>query len=160
MEKNVKAFLDMIAWSELGPEILAQSDNGYNVLAGSLPGMVLTFSSYHRHPAVLVDMDGKPGGLQSTAAGRYQLLSRYWKPYCELLKLKDSSKEAQDRIAIQQIKERRARGLIFSGNIVAAIDRCRNIWASLPGAGYGQHENKIEILLSVFADAGGELINT
>lgn len=155
MEKNLKAFLDMIAWSELGPEILAQSDNGYNVLAGSLPGMVLTFSSYHRHPGALVDMDGKQGGLQSTAAGRYQLLSRYWKPYCNLLKLNDFSKVAQDRIAIQQIKERRAMALILSGNIAAAIDRCRNIWASFPGAGYGQHENKMEKLLSAFAEAGG-----
>lgn len=155
MEKNLKAFLDMIAWSELGPEILAQSDNGYNVLAGSLPGMVLTFSSYHRHPGALVDMDGKSGGLQSTAAGRYQLLSRYWKPYCELLKLNDFSREAQDLIAIQQVKERRALDLIISGNIVEAIYRCRNIWASFPGAGYGQHENKIERLLSVFTKAGG-----
>lgn len=155
MEKNVKAFLDMIAWSELGPAILAQSDNGYNVLAGSLPGMVLTFSSYHRHPGVLVDMNGKPGGLQSTAAGRYQLLDRYWKPYCELLGLNDFSKDAQDRIALQQVKERRAMALILSGSIVAAIDRCRNIWASFPGAGYGQNEHKIEQLLSVFADAGG-----
>ena len=102
-----------------------------------------------------IDMDGKPGGLQSTAAGRYQLLSRYWKPYCELLGLNNFSKEAQDRIAIQQIKERRAIALILTGDIVAAIDRCRNIWASFPGAGYGQHENMMENLLLVFAKAGG-----
>lgn len=157
MTQNEKAFLYMIAWSELGPEILTQSDNGYNVLAGSLPGMVLTFSSYHRHPGVLLDMDGKVGGLQSTAAGRYQLLSRYWRPYCELLRLKDFSKEAQDRIALQQIKERRALDLIASGNIVEAIDRCRNIWASFPGAGYGQREHRLDQLISVFVGAGGVL---
>jgi muramidase (phage lysozyme) len=155
MDRNLKAFLDTIAWSELGAEILAQSDNGYNVLAGSLPGMVITFSSYHRHPGVLVDMDGKPGGIESTAAGRYQLLARWWKPYCETLGLKDFGKEAQDKIALQQIKERRAIDCIFNGQIADAIDRCRNIWASFPGAGYGQHENKLEKLLSVFAEAGG-----
>ncbi len=158
MTENERAFLDMIAWAELGPEILAQSDDGYNVLAGSLPGMVLTFSSYHRHPGVLLDMDGRAGGLQSTAAGRYQLLSRYWKPYCELLGLKNFSKEAQDRIAIQQIKERRALDLVASGNIVEAIGRCRNIWASFPGAGYGQREHALDNLLAAFTAAGGKMI--
>ncbi len=157
MEDNLRAFLDMIAWSEMGPEILAQSDNGYNVLAGSLPGMVITFSSYHRHPGVLIDMDGKPGGLESTAAGRYQLLARYWKPYCDILGLKDFGKDAQDRIALQQIKERRAIDLILNGRIVDAVERCRNIWASFPGAGYGQREHKIDKLLAAFVGAGGVL---
>lgn len=155
MTTNEKAFLDMIAWSEMGPEILAQSDNGYNVLAGSLPGMVLIFSSYHRHPSVLLDMDGKPGGLQSTAAGRYQLLARYWRPYCELLGRRDFSPETQDLIALRQIKERRAMDLINAGNIAAAIDRCRNIWASFPAAGYGQREHKLADLLAAYTAAGG-----
>ena len=42
MTGNEKAFLDMLAWSELGDKIIAQSDNGYNVLVGSLPGHVNT----------------------------------------------------------------------------------------------------------------------
>ena len=31
--------------------------------------------------------------------------------------------------------------MIDRGDIRQAIDRCSNIWASLPGAGYGQFEH-------------------
>ena len=40
-------------------------------------------------------------------------------------------------MALQQIKERGALPMIDRGDIRQAIDRCSNIWASLPGAGYG-----------------------
>ena len=39
---------------------------------------------------------------------------------------------------MQQIKERGAFTMIDRGDIRQAIDRCSNIWASLPGAGYGR----------------------
>ena len=45
-------------------------------------------------------------------------------------------------MALQQIKERGALPMIDRGDIRQAIDRCSNIWASLPGAGYGQFEHK------------------
>ena len=38
--------------------------------------------------------------------------------------------------------ERGALPMIDRGDIRQAIDRCSNIWASLPGAGYGQFEHK------------------
>ena len=34
--------------------------------------------------------------------------------------------------------------MIDRGDIRQAIDRCSNIWASLPGAGYGRVEQGIE----------------
>ena len=43
-------------------------------------------------------------------------------------------------MALQQIKERGALPMIDRGDIRQAIDRCSNIWASLPGAGYGQFD--------------------
>ena len=46
--------------------------------------------------------------------------------------------ESQDAVALQQIKERGALPMIDRGDIRQAIDRCSNIWASLPGAGYGR----------------------
>ena len=49
-------------------------------------------------------------------------------------------------MALQQIKERGALPMIDRGDIRQAIDRCSNIWASLPGAGYGQFEHKAEQL--------------
>ena len=42
---------------------------------------------------------------------------------------------------MQQIMERGALPMIDRGDIRQAIDRCSNIWASLPGAGYGRLEH-------------------
>ena len=45
--------------------------------------------------------------------------------------------------------------MIDRGDIRQAIDRCGNIWASLPGAGYGQFEHKADSLIAKFKEAGG-----
>ena len=45
--------------------------------------------------------------------------------------------------------------MIDRGDINQAIDRCSNIWASLPGAGYGQFEHKADSLIAKFKEAGG-----
>ena len=54
--------------------------------------------------------------------------------YRKQLGLKDFSPKSQDAVALQQIKERGALPMIDRGDIRQAIDRCSNIWASLPGA--------------------------
>ena len=55
---------------------------------------------------------------------------------------------------MQQIKERGALPMIDRGDIRQAIDRCSNIWASLPGAGYGQFEHKADSLITKFKESG------
>ena len=45
--------------------------------------------------------------------------------------------------------------MIDRGDIRQAIDRRSNIWASLPGAGYGQFEHKADSLIAKFKEAGG-----
>ncbi|MCY1372962.1 hypothetical protein D9M69_602040 [compost metagenome] len=60
-------------------------------------------------------------------------------------------------MAIQQIRGRRALADIQAGRIAEAIGKCRNIWASLPGAGYGQNEHSLEDLLAHYVAAGGRL---
>lgn len=152
MSPNLKAFLDMLAWSEGTSTSKYTRDRGYDVVVGGKDSPN-TFSSYASHPAILVTVNSK--GLKSTAAGRYQLLSRYWTAYRDLLGLPDFSPSSQDAIAIQQIKERRALADIEAGRIEAAIAKCANIWASLPGAGYGQKEHGIGPLLSAYRAAGG-----
>ena len=57
-------------------------------------------------------------------------------------------------MALQQIKERGALPMIDRGDIRQAIDRCSNIWASLPGAGYGQFEHKADSLIANSKEAG------
>ena len=45
--------------------------------------------------------------------------------------------------------------MIDRGDIRQAIDCRSNIWASLPGAGYGQFEHKADSLIAKFKEAGG-----
>ena len=45
--------------------------------------------------------------------------------------------------------------MIDRGDIVRQSNRCSNIWASLPGAGYGQFEHKADSLIAKFKEAGG-----
>ena len=57
---------------------------------------------------------------------------------------------------MQQIKERGALPMIDRGDIRQASTVTGNIWASLPGAGYGQFEHKADSLqLPKFKEAGG-----
>ena len=53
------------------------------------------------------------------------------------------------------IKERGALPMIDRGDIRQAIDRCSNIWASLPGAGYALPEHKADSLIANLQEAGG-----
>jgi lysozyme len=144
MSPNLKAFLDMIAVSE-GTK--GKGNDGYNVIVGGS-----LFTDYADHPKKLIWIRD---GLASTAAGRYQLLGRYWDVYKKQLGLKDFSPASQDAVAVQQIKERGALPDIEKGYINVAIDKCKNIWASLPGAGYGQHENNVDKLIAAYKTAGG-----
>lgn len=147
--KNVCAFLDAIAFSEGTDNGRQRTNNhGYDVIVGG--GL---FTSYADHPRKLVALPSL--GIKSTAAGRYQLLSRYFDAYKKTLGLKDFSPLSQDLIAIQQIRERKALQLIQAGQFEQAVRQVRNIWASLPGAGYGQHEHKLENLLAAYRKAGG-----
>lgn len=153
ISNNLRAFLDMIATSE-GTTRIPNSDNGYRVIVGSTPSKPILMTGYADHPRKLVKLNPK---LSSTAAGRYQLLARYYDAYKKQLKLKDFSPASQDAIAIQQIRERKALDDIEAGRFDVAVSKVRNIWASLPGAGYGQHENSLERLRLAYVNAGGTL---
>lgn len=150
MTPNQKAFLDMLGWSE-GTDNEKQKTNnhGYDVLVGG--GL---FFDYADHPRKLVKLSAT---LSSTAAGRYQLLARYFDAYKKQLALKDFSATSQDTIALQQIRERHAINDIEDGNIPAAIAKCARIWASLPGNDYGQHQQKLADLEAAYVKAGGKL---
>lgn len=155
MNTNRKAFLDMLATSELGARLLVASDNGYNVLVGSTPDHPRLFSSYVDHPRQLIQVDHNGKAIPSTAAGRYQILARYFDTYKRQLGLKDFSPASQDAIALQMIGECRALDDIDLGLLATAVNKCRSRWASLPGAGYGQHENDFAQLAAAYRRAGG-----
>ena len=145
----------MIAVSEIGHELLARSNDGYNVIVGSTVAKPILFTSYADHPRKLVKLSAV---LSSTAAGRYQLLARFYDAYKKSLSLVDFSPPAQDAIALQQIKECGAIADVETGRIASAIAKCAHIWASLPGASYpGQHMNQLSDLQFAFVSAGGKV---
>jgi muramidase (phage lysozyme) len=147
---NLEAFLATLAYSE-GTDNGRQptKDRGYDVLVGG--GL---FTGYKDHPRKLIDLPKL--GIKSTAAGRYQILARFYDAYKVSLKLPDFSQDSQDKIAIQLIKECKALGDVEAGRIEDALTKCRSRWASLPGAGYGQNEHKMESLVSIFKELSGE----
>lgn len=154
MNANLKAFLDMLAFSEHGKRMLSESNNGYNVMVGSLPGRMKLFHDYSDHPRVLVKLSDK---LSSTAAGRYQILKRTFDHYKKALGLRDFSPASQDAIAVRLVSERGALPDIERGDLDTAMKKVAKIWASLPGAGYGQHENAVADLRAAYVAAGGFL---
>ena len=62
-------------------------------------------------------------------------------------------------MALQQIKERGALPMIDRGGASGrAIDRCSNIWASLPSAGYGQFEHKADSPIAKIQRSGRNVV--
>jgi muramidase (phage lysozyme) len=160
-ETNVKAFLDMLAYSEgtSGPD-------GYRTLFGG--GL---FDDFADHPRRAFQFKNKLGQrLWTTAAGRYQFMaispipgtsqftkSNTWDTLKAKLSLPDFSPESQDLAALELVRQRGALTDVQAGRFNAAVTKCAPIWASLPGAGYAQTERKFSTLVAAFQSAGGQL---
>lgn len=138
---NIKAFLLMLQYSEG-----TYGANAYRTLYGGQ-----TFSGYGNHPGIAVTANG----ITSTAAGAYQMLYSTWQSVKADLGLRDFSPHNQDKAAVELVRRRGALDDVIKGRIVTAIGKCNKEWASLPGAGYGQPEQKLTRLLQVYQQAGG-----
>lgn len=143
---HVAAFLDMLAFAEIGERLLRASDDGYNVIVGGR-----TFNDYARHPNISVALPKLK--LHSTAAGRYQFLFWVWEDVAKVLGLADFSPASQDRACVLLLRRAKALDTIKAGKVEDAIRLCKATWASLPGAGYGQPEKKMGDLVRVYHDA-------
>lgn len=144
-DQNIAAFLQTIRVSEgtAGPD-------GYRTMVGGS-----LFDGYADHPRTLVNLPNL--GIKSSAAGAYQILRRTWDGVAAKRGLSDFSPASQDAAAIELIRQRGALTLVKAGRFSEAIDKCRKEWASLPGAGYGQHENTLARLQAAYTQAGGYL---
>ncbi len=146
MTNNEIALLKTIGFSEIGRDLLAHSDNGYNVLYGGT-----LFQSYADHPRKHITVNG----LTSTAAGKYQILERIYDAYKNRVGAIDFSPHSQDSVALELIKETGANLLINDGQFEGAIIRCNRIWASLPNSPYGQRTNAMTYLKAFYENVGG-----
>ena len=140
---NLRAFLLTIQYAEgtIGP-------NAYRTLYG---GGLLYDLNHHPNQAIT------KWGITSTAAGAYQFLHGTWDELEQRLHLPDFSPQSQDKAAIELIRRKGALPDIAEGYITNAIHKCRKVWASLPGADYGQGERKISDLLQAYRNHGGYL---
>jgi muramidase (phage lysozyme) len=163
--EQTAAFMDMIAFSEGTARSPVTRDDGYDIIVNSIDyaGRIVhnRFDDYSKHPfasgrkALMINKSG----LFSTASGRYQALLRWWTPYVSLLNLPDFSPISQDRYCERLLKERNVITALAAGDVYTAIERCSNIWASLPGKGntYGQGTRKLDDLRLAFTTAGGTI---
>lgn len=142
-DPNVYAFLGMLRVSEgtAGPD-------GYRTLVGGS-----LFNSFADHPRTLVWLPNL--GINSSAAGAYQILRKTWDGVRGKLGLPDFSPLSQDAAAIELIRQRGALDDVRAGRFAAAVEKCKKEWASLPGAGYGQRENSLARLETAYRQAGG-----
>ena len=140
-DANRAAFLAMIRQSEG-----TAGANGYRTYyGGSL------FDSFADHPNV----KHRVFGITSTAAGAYQFLYSTWKECQRALSLPDFSPASQDQAALYLLKRSGALAAIDAGQFTRAVQLAAPTWASLPGAGYGQHENPLASLQAAYQSAGG-----
>lgn len=126
LPRQVRAFLDTLAYAE-------GTNDRYNYIF-----TFVTFNSYSDHPRRKMCA----GKLCSTAAGRYQFLSKTWDPLAADLGLEDFTPPNQEKAGLEIIRRAGAyRNVAASGNydnFTAALRKLNTTWASLPGSPYGQ----------------------
>ena len=126
LSPNLKAFLDMVAYAE-------GTGDAYNMYYHG----ALIENNCVDHPR-----KSHTGLFTSQAAGRYQILPKYWDKLAGRLGLSDFSAENQDRAAVEFIREKGMIGVIDSirigggpdENFTAAVTAMGAVWMSLPGS--------------------------
>jgi len=141
LPRTVHAFLDTLAFAEGTRE-------RYNYIF-----TFVTFNSYADHPRRAVCA----GKLCSTAAGRYQFLSKTWDPLAADLGLSDFTPPNQEKAALEIIRRAGAYNVVFKSNVQenfnSALRKLNTTWASLPGSPYGQPTHSSSELWKVYRAA-------
>lgn len=129
---------------------------GYKTLVG---GGV--FDDFSKHPSKKIsiryfDRNKKEYTMiYSTAAGAYQFLTRTWNEivikFGKKYKINDFSPKNQDKACLVLIKHYcKALQQIQNGNVQETAKKCRNIWASLPNASYGQRTESMQNFIKYY----------
>jgi lysozyme len=144
VNSNMKAFLLVIRYAEgtNGPD-------GYRTM---FTGRLFD-NGFTDHPRIT----NCAGSLCSTAAGAYQFLSSTWDYLRVRLSLPDFSPANQDKAAIELIREKGALNDVLEGRFETAITKVNRVWASLPGAPYGQPTKTMAELKNVYSNYNGNL---
>lgn len=141
LPKTVRAFMDTLAYAE-GTTV------HYNYIF-----TFVTFNSYAGHPRKAICS----GGLCSTAAGRFQFLSKTWDGLAPDLGLTDFTPPSQEKAGLELVRRAGAYNLVLKSskyeNFTAALGKLNGIWASLPGSPYGQPTHSTAALWKAYKAA-------
>ena len=138
---NVVALLRVIREGES-----SQQDSAYTTIYGGAH-----FDDFSDHPQRVVSA----GGYTSSAAGAYQFLARTWSGLVARYGFPDFSPASQDEGAVALIDQAGALQLIRAGDFDGAIAKIAPVWASLPGAPYGQPTMLMDRAKQVYEQWGG-----
>lgn len=148
-EANISAFLAAIR----AAEGTARAPDPYRVVMG----YGHTLDDLSDHPYFTGEWKGAAfgNGQWSTAAGAYQFIRSTWADVKRRLDLPDFGPHSQDSAAVELIRQRGALEDVKAGRFAQAVGKVRRIWASMPGAGYGQGERAMDWLAAQYSTAGG-----
>jgi muramidase (phage lysozyme) len=136
------AVLDLIAYTEGTDREIGKTKKGYDIFFTGK-----TFSNFSKHP----NIPHKSGGLVSTAAGRYQFLTKTWNRIQSALSkagfkaFPNFESEYQDQAALYLIDTRGALDEVDKGDFKGFLEICSWEWASLcaPSTGSGRYGQPI-----------------
>ncbi len=141
LPRTVRAFMYTLAYSE-------GVNERYNYIFS-----FITFNNYADHPRKIA-CEGK---LCSSAAGRYQFLSKTWDPLAADLGLTDFTPPSQEKAGLELVRRAGAYNLALKSNkyanFTAAVNKLNGIWASLPGSPYGQPTHSMAVLWKAYQAA-------
>ncbi|MGD9642895.1 MAG: glycoside hydrolase family 104 protein [Elusimicrobiales bacterium] len=141
LPRTVHAFLDTLAYAE-------GTKANYNYIF-----TFATFDSYNDHPRT----KKCAGKLCSTAAGRYQFLTKTWDPLASALGLGDFTPPNQEKATLEIIRRAGAYNRVLRSNVydnfTSALSKLNTTWASLPGSPYGQPTHSTAELWRVYRAA-------
>ncbi|MBN2267547.1 MAG: glycoside hydrolase family 104 protein [Candidatus Babeliaceae bacterium] len=140
---QVEAFLDMISWAE--GTAIQYGNNSYKMQYANG-----SFTELTNHPQRVISAPFAHRHLSSSASGRYQFLAATWNEVAAALDLADFSPQNQDLAALFLIYRANALLDVIELRIKSAIAKTSRIWASFPGAPYGQPTHPSEELITYF----------
>lgn len=143
-DARVRAFLDTISYSE------GTTANGYHTLFGG--GYQADLSKHPQKTFWFTDKTGKR--LPTSAAGRYQFLWTTWSTeIIPALGRRDFSPHTQDLAATYLLQITGALARLYANDFAGAVSAARRRWASFPGAGHNQSEQKLSTLQNYYNGA-------
>lgn len=148
---NELAFLFMIREAEHAGLVADDERRYYTLFGGNV------FLELDTHPGVRAYGEWLEPGKQNftTAAGAYQITLTTWRRLAAKMGLQDFSRETQDAMALELIREAGALELVREGRFEEAVDLVNGIWASLPGAPYPQKQRSVDFVRSAYEAGGG-----